>query len=148
MERPQAETWQEKEKRCWLELICNIIVFQRTIVFDLKQGKVDDFNRVFFMNVFLFLSASKLLTFFFLSPALPTVAFKSIFLSFKARVLLGNVLLIVCTLTLDGKLPEALLDSMKYSSGMPASTLSLIHVKHSAQMWENISLITTVSKVA
>lgn len=60
---------------------------------------------VFFTN--LFLSASKLLTFFSLS--FPTVAFKSIFLSLKARVHFNNAWLIVWVVTLDGKLKALLL---------------------------------------
>lgn len=79
---------------------------------------------VFFIN--LFLSASKLLTFF--SSASPTIAFKSIFLGFKARVHFNNAWLIVWVLTLDGE-PKALLDRIKYSPGRPDP--SLFHGKQS-----------------
>jgi hypothetical protein len=46
-------------------------------VFDLKQGKVDDFNRVFFINPFFFSSKTADLK---KNPPASMIAFKSIFL--------------------------------------------------------------------
>lgn len=68
-------------------------------VFDLKQEKVDDFNRVFSQN--LFLSASKLMT--FLVPSSLTIALQHTSPSVKARIQLEDAQFIVWALTADGK---------------------------------------------